>query len=116
MSYVQDFNTYIGKQAGREVSKHGLGYDVVLTLMQTYLEQGYHLFIDNFYSSVTLAKGLFNRGTLVTGTILDSRRDFPASLKKCKEWGKVSPREPCVGIAMGSQQSSLHDYHLYQCK
>ena len=91
-AYVQDFNIYIGKEAGREVSKNGLGYDVVLRLMQNYLDQGYHLFIDNFYTSMTLAKDLFNRGTLLTGTIVDSRRDFPASLKKGKEWGKGKPK------------------------
>ena len=65
-----------------------ISHDVVMTLMQNYLDQGYHLFIDNFYSSVTLAKHLFERGTLVTGTILDTRKDFPASLKKGKLWGK----------------------------
>ena len=87
-AYVQDCNVYIGKEAGREVSRNGLGYDVVMTLLQNYLDQGYHLFVDNFYTSMTLAKDLFHRGTLLTGTILDSRRDFPASLKKGKEWGK----------------------------
>ena len=91
-AYVQDFNIYIGKQAGREVSKHGLGYDVVMTLMHNYLDQGYHLFINNFYTSMTLAKDLFDRETLVTGTIIDSRRDFPASLKNGKVWGKGKPK------------------------
>ena len=91
-AYVQDFNIYIGKQAGREISKHGLGYDVVMTLMHNYLDQGYHLFIDNFYTSVTLAKHLFDRGTLVTGTIIDSRRDLPASLKNGKVWAKGKPK------------------------
>ena len=91
-AYVQDFNIYTGKQAGRDVSKHGLGYDVVMTLMQNYLDQGYHLFIDNFYASVTLAKDLFQHGTLVTGTILDSRRDLPASLKNGKVCGKGKPK------------------------
>ena len=91
-AYVQDFNIYIGKQAGREISLHGLGYDVVMTLMHNYLNQGYHLFVDNFYTSMTLAKHLFERGTLLTGTILDSRRDFPASLKKGKEWAKGKPK------------------------
>ena len=42
---------------------------------------------------MTLAKDLFDRGTLLTGTIIDSRRDFPASLKKGKEWGKGKPKE-----------------------
>ena len=41
---------------------------------------------------MTLAKHLFERGTLLTGTILDSRRDFPASLKKGKEWGTGKPK------------------------
>ena len=91
-AYVQEFNIYIGKQVRREVSKHGLGYDVVMILMQNYLDQGYHLFIDNFYSSVTLDKHLFDRGTLVTGTIIDSRRDFPASLKNGKVWAKGKPK------------------------
>ena len=91
-AYVQDFNIYIGKQAGRDISQHGLGYDVVMTLMHNYLNQGYHLFVDNSYTSMTLAKHLFERGTLLTGTILDSRRDFPASLKKGKEWGKGKPK------------------------
>ena len=86
-AYVQDFNIYIGEQAGRDISQHGLGYDVVMTLIHNYLNQGYHLFVDNFYTSMTLAKHLFEHGTLLTSTILDTRRDFPASLKKGKEWG-----------------------------
>ena len=64
-----------------------------MTLMQNYLDQGYHLFIDNFYTSVTIAKHLFDRGTLVTGTIIDSRRDVPASLKNEKAWDKGKPKE-----------------------
>ena len=87
---MQDFNIYIGKQAGREISQYGLGYDVVMALMKDYLNQGYHLFIDNFYSSVTLAKHLFEQGTLVTGTIKDNRRDF--FLKNGKVWGQGKPK------------------------
>ena len=91
-AYVPDFNIYIGKQAGREISTNGLGYDVVMTLMQDYLDQGYHLFIDNFYTSVTLAKDLFDRKTLVTGTIRECRKDFLPSLKNGKVWGKGKPK------------------------
>ena len=72
-----------------EVSKHGLGYDVVMTLMHNYLDQGYLLFTDNFYTTVTLAKALFDCGTRLTGSnIIDSRRDLPASPKNGKVWGK----------------------------
>ena len=34
--YTVDFNVYIGKAAGRDVSVHGLGYDVVVKLMQNF--------------------------------------------------------------------------------
>ena len=37
--YTIDFDIYIGRDAGRDVSAHGLGYDVVMKLMQPYLNQ-----------------------------------------------------------------------------
>lgn len=46
--YTIDFNVYIGRAAGRDISANGLGYDVVMRLMQPFLKQGYHLFVDNF--------------------------------------------------------------------
>jgi len=91
-AYVVDFNIYSGKAAGREISAHGLGYDVVRKLMGDYKNQGYHLFVDNFYTSMTLAKHLFQQRTLFTGTILENRKDFPASLKNGKQWAKGKPR------------------------
>ena len=83
-----DFNSYIGKAAGQNIGEHGLGYDVVMRLMAPYFGLGYHLFVDNFYSSVTLFKHLYNRGVLATGTILEKSRSFPPTLKNSKEWAK----------------------------
>ena len=91
-AYVVDFNIYSGKAAGREISAHGLGYDVVRKLMGDYENQGYHLYVDSFYTSMTLAKHLFEQGILFTGTILENRKDFPASLKNGKQWAKRQPR------------------------
>jgi len=104
--YTIDFDIYIGKAAGRDVSANGLGYDVVMKLMQPYLNQGYHLFVDNFYTSVTLFKTLFTRGVPATGTIVETRRNFPAALKKRKEWAKGKERgdmrwerdPPCLAL------------------
>ena len=90
--YTIDFNIYIGKAAGRAVSANGLGYDVVMRLMAPYFNLGYHLFVDNFYSSLTLFKDLYENGVLATGTILDTRRSFPAALKNSKEWAKGKER------------------------
>ena len=57
-AYVVDFNIYFGEETGQEISAHGLGYDVVHRLMQDYENQGYHLCVNNFYTSMTLAKHL----------------------------------------------------------
>ena len=65
--YTVDFNVYIGKAAGTDVSEHGLGYDVVVTLMQNFFNQGYHLYIDNFYTSTVLVKYLLQQGVPTTG-------------------------------------------------
>ena len=90
--YTIDFHIYIGREAGRDVSAHGLGFDVVIKLMQPYLNQGYHLFLDNFYTSVHLFKTLFTQGVPATGTILENRRNFPAALKNSKEWARGKER------------------------
>ena len=106
------------------ISNNGLGYNVARKLMRDYEDQGYHLFCDNFYSSVTLARHLYERGILYTGSILKSGRDFPASLKGGKEWAKKKPRgamrwekdPPCPCFAVARQQSGVYDKCIRQCK
>ena len=90
--YTVDFNVYIGKDASKDTSEHGLGYDVVMELMKPYLKQGYHLYLDNFYTSPQLVKDLFVHGTPSTGTVKTNRKDFPKSLQKVKEWAKHKKR------------------------
>ena len=104
--YTIDFNVYIGKSAGTTVSENGLGYDLVMKLMQPFLHQGYYLFFDNFYTSVTLVKDLFDLGVLATGTVTESRRGFPENLKNGKQWAKKLERgsmrwerdNPCLAL------------------
>ena len=90
--YTVDFNIYIGRAAGQSIGEHGLGYDVVMLLMAPYLGKGYHLFVDNFYSTLTLFKHLYDQGVVATGTILPSRRSFPPALKNSQEWAKGRER------------------------
>ena len=104
--YTIDFNVYIGRAAGRDISANGLGYDVIMRLMQPFLKQGYHLFVDNFYSSITLFKHLFTQGVTATGTVMETRRDFPAGLKNSKACAKGKERgamrwerdPPCLAL------------------
>ena len=88
--YTVDFNVYIGRAAGRDVSENGLGYDVVVRLMQPFLNQGYHLYIDNFYTSSVLLRYLFQQGVPTTGTIRENSRGFPANMTNGSQWSKAS--------------------------
>ena len=90
--YTWDFNVYIGRAAGREVSEYGLGYDVVMKLIDPLLDQGYQLFVDNFYTSPILLKNLFLRQTPATGTITENRKGFPTKMKGGKSWAKGKER------------------------
>ena len=86
--YTVDFNIYIGRAAGQTIGEHGLGNDVVMHLMAPYFGKGYHHFVDNLYSTLTLFKHLYDQGVIATGTILESRRSFPPALKNSKEQAK----------------------------
>ena len=57
-------------------TNNGLGYDVVMNLMNGMFRQGYHLFVDNFYSSSQLFNDLYDKGCMVTGTVREDRRGF----------------------------------------
>ena len=71
---------------------NGLAYDVVMKLITPLLHQGYHLYIDNFYTSVKLVKDLFGMQILVTGTAGENRRGFPPTMKNGKKWAKSLER------------------------
>ena len=66
-------------------SSNGLGYDVVVSLMQDYQSQGYSLYIDNFYTSPTLVSDLYDLGVHVTGTLDCTRTGVPAEIPALKK-------------------------------
>ena len=90
--YTVDLNVYIGKEAAKETSEHGLGYDVVMTLMGPYLDQGYHFYLDNFYISMQLLTDLFQRRACAVGTAKLQRKSFPACLQNLKGWARTGKR------------------------
>lgn len=85
--YTYDFEIYAGKNGARHViSDNGLSYDIVTRLAQPLLNQGYHLFFDNFYSSINLVKHLFHLKTPACGTTAENRKGYPQLLKGGKKW------------------------------
>lgn len=61
--------------------KFGLAYTVVMKLlnMRNCLRKGYHIFMDNFFTSIPLAKELYKLQTFVTGTVRRNRKYLPAA-------------------------------------
>lgn len=63
---------------------HGLGYDVVTSLVQPFQFQGYQVYCDNFYSSPHLFTALQTMGILATGTLSHTRVGVPNAVKQLK--------------------------------
>lgn len=85
-NYCLGFSCYQGAKSSddkNEINKNGLGYVVVEKLLSlgNYLNKGYHLFIDNFFTSIHLAKGLLEKNTYLTGTIRRNRKYIPNEAK-----------------------------------
>lgn len=66
-----------------------LQYLLSKRLMEPYLDKGHHLYLDNFYNSVTLSKMLLKRKTHTTGILRSNRKGNPGGILKTKlERGK----------------------------
>ena len=60
---------------------------VVLCLMDPYPDKGHHLFTDNWYNSVALAKYMTLHKTYITGTLRADRMHIPSDVMK-EKWKK----------------------------
>lgn len=69
---------------------------MVTRLAEDYLDQGYIIYLDNFYTSTSLFVHLLERKTLACGTTRKDRRGFPAELKDT-QWEKKQREEMFAG-------------------
>ena len=76
--YVSQYQVYVGKEVSSET---GLGARVVKDLTSTLVDKYYHIFCDNFFTSVKLFHQLHRDGVYATGTIRADRRGFLEALK-----------------------------------
>ena len=53
---------------------------VVMRLMQSLLNKGYHLYVDNYYCCPQLAESLVAAGTMVCGTVRSNIVGMPREL------------------------------------
>lgn len=82
--YCVAFYCYKGAQSKN--SQNGLDYDVVTKLLQDAdcLDKGYHVYVDNYFTSTALAKFLHSKNIYITGTIRRNRKDIPKEAKELK--------------------------------
>ena len=81
-AYICRFEIYTGHQTDPN-NEHGATHQVVMRLMEHYLNQGYQQFTD---------KTLWNKDTALVGTVQAKRRGFPERLKDLKQMKKYGAR------------------------
>ena len=85
---------YTGATEGGN-GEDGLGAKVVKQLVQPLNGKGHHVYYDNFFSSVSLARDMLEKGNYTVATTRTTRQDWPASLKDVKALQKQMPRGDC---------------------
>ena len=87
---TNNFTIYCGKE-GELLSHFGLSYDVVMNLASPYLNQGYKIYMDNYYTS-QLLRDLHQQGTYGTGTVASNRKGLPKQIKELVSVYNDKPR------------------------
>ena len=103
--YISELEVYSGKK-GDTVQK-GLGQTVVETLTDKLAGKYYHIYFDNFFSSITLFQSLARKKLYGCGTMVTNRKGFPTELKtKMKKKGSLR-RGDCEVVQSGNIVISL---------
>jgi hypothetical protein len=115
VNYCLGFLVYRGKNSGEdteEMKQYGLGYSVVMRLLRlgNYMKKGYHVFVDNFFTSIQLAKKLYKSETFLTGTLRRNRKGVPKNfLEKFKVGEKKYMKDKyLLGLAYREKSSQQH--------
>ena len=82
--YTFSFKIYTGRENVAPQQELSLSERVVVDLMQPLLQKGYHLYNDNWYTSLPLYRYHHQQGTLACGTIRNNRKGFPEQVKSAK--------------------------------
>lgn len=85
--FICDLDVYTGKEESMET---GLGAKVVKKLSRPLVGGKYHLYFDNFFSSVKLFEDLLDDDLYACGTFRRDRKHIPAAVQQLK-LGKHAP-------------------------
>jgi len=92
-SYIWNSLVYLGLATQLDISPDTLkSSQIVLTLIKDLLQQGYCVYMDNYYTSPTLFRHLSVQGTDAVGTLRLIRKNVPNDIKKQIPRGSVVSR------------------------
>ena len=95
--YTYRFRVYTGEGTLVDGNQNlSVSEKIVEDLMLPLLNKGYHLYIDNWYTSIPLLQYLRDNETLASGTIRKNRKGFPEKVSK------ANLRQRGESIARGS--------------
>ena len=97
--YLQAFEVYTGATDGS--SSDGLGATVVKCLTSILKKKGYHLYLDNFFSSVDLAHDLLQDDLYCIAMTCTNRKKWPTSMKDTKAQNKALKRGEHISTVVG---------------
>ena len=80
--YTVNFEIYKGAHNAQDRTEEGVTHCLVMRLLREtdLLHQGYHVGLDNYFSSPKLFFELLENGTLATGTVRSHRKGLPKQL------------------------------------
>ncbi|XP_072562559.1 uncharacterized protein [Paramormyrops kingsleyae] len=78
--YVCNVSPYLGKDPGRQKGDR-LAENVVMSLMEPFLDDGRNVITDNFFTSLSLSHRLLQRNTTLLDTVNKVRRELPPSVR-----------------------------------
>ncbi|KAI5099947.1 dual specificity protein phosphatase 26 isoform X1 [Silurus meridionalis] len=78
--YVCNASPYLGKDPSRQKGER-LAENVVMNLMEPFLDNGRNVTTDNFFTSMSLSHRLLQRKTTLLGTVNKARRELPQLAK-----------------------------------
>lgn len=115
--YCVAFSCYKGARNMEDIEQRaecGLAHKVVVNLMEmgNYLNKGFHLYLDNFFTSIPLARYLYSKLTWLTGTLRLNRKGVPKQLKgKYRVGQKVYVRKgPILQMAWREKKSNKSQF------
>ncbi|XP_028818641.1 extracellular calcium-sensing receptor [Denticeps clupeoides] len=79
--YICDVLPYLGKDPSRSIGER-LSKNVVMRLIEPFLDKGRNVTTDNFFTSLSLAQKLLSRKTTILGTVNKIRREIAQSARQ----------------------------------